>query len=99
MSESGGLSCAFAEIIELCPPCFAAANRLDIDDVGGMQREDPFDALVIDDSADCESFANAAAFACDYSAGKYLCTLFFTLLDRATDIYGIAYFKVGNFFL
>lgn len=97
--EADGLSGPLAEVIELCPPCSAAANRLDIDDARRMQRKDPFDTLVIDDSPDCECFIDSAASARDYSACKYLYTLFFALLDGATNIYGIADFKVRRFFL
>ena len=62
MGEPDGLSCALAEVIELCPPCFSTSDGPDIKDVGGMQREDTFDALVVDDSPDGEDFVNSAAF-------------------------------------
>jgi hypothetical protein len=99
MSEADGFAGSLAKVIEFCPPCSAASNRLNSDDVRGMQREDSFDALVIDYSAYRECFVDSAASASDYSAGKYLYTLFFALFYAAADIYGIAYFKVRYFFL
>ncbi len=99
MSEADGLSGAFAKVIELCPPCFSASDRPDIKDVGGMQREDSFDALVFDDSSDGECFVNSAAFPCDYGASEYLYAYFVAFLYAATDIYGVANFKVWNFTL
>ena len=98
MRESDGLAGPLAKIIELCPPFSAAANRLDIDDARGIEGEDSFDALVINDSADYERFANSAASACDYRAGKYLHALFIALFYAATDVHSIAYFKVRYLF-
>ena len=94
VSEADGLAGSLAKVIEFCASCFAAADRLDIDDVRRMQREDSLDALVIDDPPHSECFADAAASSGNYSAGEYLYTLFVAFLDAATDIYGIAYFKV-----
>jgi hypothetical protein len=99
MSEPDGLSGAFAKVIELCPPCFSASDRPDIKNVGGIQWEYSFDALVIDDPADGECFVNSAASPCDYGACEYLYALFVALLYGTTDIYGVAYFKVWYFLL
>ena len=99
VSKADGFACSLAEVVELCPPCFAASDRPDIDNVRRMQGEDSFDALVIYDSSDSECFADSPASACDYGAGKYLYTLFVALLDAATDVNGIAYFKMGDAFL
>jgi hypothetical protein len=99
MSEADGFAGPLAKVIEFCPPCFAASDGADIDDVRRMQREDSFDALVIDYSPYRECFVNSAAFASDYGAGKYLYTLFVALFYAAADIYGIAYFEVWYLFL
>jgi len=99
MSEPDGLSCAFAEVIELCPPCFTASDRPDIKDVGGIQREDSFDALVVDDSSDSKCFVDSPAFSCNYGSCEYLYAYFVAFLYAATDIYGVANFKVRQLLL
>ncbi len=99
VSKADGFACSLAEVVKFCTPCSATSDRPDIDNVRRMQWEDPFDALVIYDSADGESFVNSPASAGDYSAGKYLYTLFVALLDAAADVNGITYFKVGDVFL
>jgi len=64
-----------------------------------MKRENPLDALVIDNSPHCERFVNASALARDYCAGKYLFALFIAFFDKAVDINNIAYFEVRYFLL
>jgi hypothetical protein len=96
LSELDGLAGPVTQIIELGPPGFAASNRPDIEDVGRMQREDSFDALVTDHSPDCEGFVYTPAFAGDYRAGKYLSSLFVALFDTAVDLDDIAYLEVRD---
>ena len=98
VSQADSLAGSLAEEIQFCTPCFAASNRLDIDNIGRMKRENPFHALVIHDSPHCESLVNPPPFAGNYCAGKYLCTHFVAFPDAATDIYRIAYFEVRYFF-
>ncbi len=99
LCEPDGFAGSLAEVIKFCPPCFSASNGPDIDYIWRVKREYPFDALVIDNPPNCEVFVNAAAFAGDYGAGKYLRALFVAFFDTAVDIYNIAYFEVRYIFL
>ena len=99
LSESDGLAASLTQIMQLGTPCFAASDRLDIENVGRMQREDSLDALVGDYSPDCEVFVNAPAFAGDYRAGKYLRAGFVALLDTAVDLDDITYLEMRDFAL
>jgi hypothetical protein len=96
LGEPDGLAGPVSQVVELRPPGLAASNRLDIEDIGRMQREDSFDALVTDNSPDCEGFVNAPAFPGDDRAGKYLCSLFVALFDSAVDLDDITYLKVRD---
>ena len=96
LGELDGLAGSVAQVIELGPPCFAASNRLDIENIGRMQREDALDSLVGDDPPDCEVFINAPAFAGDYRAGKYLRPLLVALLNAAVYLYDIAYLEMRD---
>jgi len=99
LREPDGFAGSLAKVIQFCPPCFAASDGPDIDNVGRMEREDSFDTLVIDNPPDCEVFVNASALAGDYGAGEYLRALFVAFSDTAVDIYNIAYFEVRYAFL
>lgn len=90
VGQLDGLAGPIAQIIELGPPLFTAADRLDIEDVGRMQREDTLDALVIDDPADREGCVDAPAFARDDRAGEYLRSLFVAFFDPAVNIDDVA---------
>jgi hypothetical protein len=68
LGELDGLAGPVAQIIELGPPGLAASNRLDIEHVGRMQREDSFDAFITDHSPDGEGCINTPASACYYRA-------------------------------
>jgi hypothetical protein len=96
LSEPYGLAGPVTQIIELGPPCLAASDRLDIDDIGRMQRENSFDALATDHSPNSEVFINAPAFAGDYRAGKDLRSLFIALFDTTVYLYDIAYLEVRD---
>ncbi len=99
LGELDGLTGPASQIIELGSPGLAASDRLDIEDIGRMQREDSFDSLVTDNSPDGEVFVNAPAFAGDDRAGKYLRSLFVALFDTAMDLYDITYLEVGDLVL
>jgi hypothetical protein len=90
LAELDGLAGPVAQVIELGPPFFAAADRLDVDDVRRMQREDALDALIVDDPADGEGRVDAPAFARDDRAGEYLRPLFVAFFDPAVDIDDVA---------
>jgi len=96
LGELNGLACPVTQIIKLGPPCLSAPDRLDIDDIGRMQREDSLDALIRDDSPDSEGFINTPAFAGDDRAGKYLRSFFVALLNSAVHFYDIAYLEVRD---
>jgi hypothetical protein len=94
-----GLAGSVAQVIELGPPCFAASNRLDIENIGRMQWEYALDALIGDDPPDCEVFINAPAFAGYNRAGKYLRPLLVALLNAAVYFYDIAYLEMRDLLL
>ena len=97
--ELDGLAGPVTQIIELGSPGLAASDRLDIEDIGRMQREDSFDALVTDHSPDREVFINAPAFAGNDRAGKYLRSLFFALFNTAVNLDDITYLEVRDLVL
>jgi len=99
LGKPDGLAGPVAQIIELGPPGLAASDRLDVEDIGRMQREDSFDALATDHSPDREVFVNAPAFAGNDRAGKYLRPLFFALFDTAVNLDDIAYLEVRDLIL
>ena len=90
VGQLDGLAGPIAQVIELGPPLFAAADRLDVEDVGRIQREDALDALVVDDPADREGRADAPAFARDDRAGEYLRPHFVAFFDPAVNIDDVA---------
>ena len=96
LGELDGLAGPVTQIIELGPPGLAASDRLDIEDIGRMQRENPFDTLVGDDSSDCEGFVNTAASPGYDRAGKYLRSLFIAFFDPAMNFYNITYLEVRD---
>lgn len=96
LGEFDGLACPITQVIKLGPPGLAASDRLDIEDVGRMQRENSFDTFVTDHSPDREVFVNAPAFAGNDRAGKYLRSLFVALFNPAVYLYDIAYLEVRD---
>jgi len=98
LSESNRLAGPLAEEIQFCTPCFAASNRLDIEYVRRMKREDSLHAFVIDDSPHRKGLVNAPPLSGDYRAGEYLNTLFVAFSDSAMNINHIAYFKMRCIF-
>jgi len=99
LGKLNGFAAPVAQIIELGPPCFAASNRFDIDDVGRMQRENSFDALVGNNPPDREVFVNAPALAGDDRAGEYLRSLLVALFNPAVYLYDITYLEVRDLIL
>jgi len=97
--EPDGLAGPVTQIIELGSPGLAASDRLDIEDIGRMQREDSFDTLVTDHSPDREVFVNAPTFAGNDRAGKYLRSLFFALFNTAVNLDDITYLEVRGLVL
>ena len=98
-SKSHGFSGTFSQVVELCTLGFSASQRPDVNDAGTVQREDPLDAFVVNDSPDGEHFIYAAASARDDNAGKYLDSLFVALDDSAMYVHGVSYLKMRNLVL
>src|SRR5262245_16356361 len=61
-----------AHVVELGPPHPAGALHLDLGDLRRVDRGDALDALALDDPADRERLADAAALAGDDDAGEDL---------------------------
>lgn len=99
LCQLDGLAGPLAEVVQFCPPYLAASDRLDIQDVRRMEREDAFHTLVIDDPPDREALVNAPAFAGNYRAGKDLRAFLIAFLYAAVNIDYIAYLEMRDLFL
>ena len=97
--ELRGLACSRAKVIQLGSSGLAASGRLDIDDVGRVQREYPFDAFARDDSADGERRIDAPAFSGDDRTRENTDTFFVAFLDSAMNVNYVADFKMRNILL
>jgi hypothetical protein len=96
LGQSDGLAGPLPEEIEFGPAFFAAANRLNVQDVRRMQREDSFDAFVVDDSPDREALVNAPPFAGNDRPGEDLGSLLVALFDQAVHVYDVADLEVRD---
>jgi hypothetical protein len=94
VGEFDGFAGSLAEKIEFCPPCLSASNGPDIDNIWRMEREDSLDTFTAYNPADGEGFVDAAAFAGDYRAGKYLKALLVAFSDSAVYVHRVAYFEM-----
>lgn len=94
LRKFNALAGAVSEVVELCSSRPSAANRFYIDDIGRMYREDSFNALIIDDSADGESFVRSAASSGNDCSAEYLDTSLVSFFDFTMHINHIAYFEV-----
>jgi hypothetical protein len=99
LDELGGLTCSLAEVIQLGSSGLAASSRLDIDDIGRVQGEYPFDAFARHDSADCESRADTPAFAGDDRARENAYTFLVAFFDSAMDVNNVPDFKMRKILL
>jgi len=94
LGQPDRLACSLTEEIQFCTPCLSASNRLDINNIRRMKREDSLYALVAYDAPHDEGFANPPALSGDYCTGKYLSPLLVAFFDSAVHIYHIAYFEM-----
>jgi hypothetical protein len=99
LDELRGFACSLAEVIQFRSSGLAASSCLDIDDVGRVQGEYPFDAFTRHDSADREGRADAPAFAGDDRARKNADTLFVAFFDSAMDVNNVTDFKMRKILL
>jgi len=98
LGELYRLSGPLTKIIQLGPSFFTASNRLYVYNVGRVKGEYSLYSFIVHDSSDCKGLVNAAAFAGDYCAGKYLNAFFIAFPDFTADINHIAYFEMGRIF-
>ncbi len=95
--------CAFtgsvAEKIKFCASRLSAADRADIYNVRGIQREDPFDALIAYYASNGKGLVYSAALPGDHRAGKGLNAGLVAFLYPAFDVDGVADLKIRDFFL
>ena len=75
------------------------ADDADVDNVGGMDGENPFHTDAVADTADGKGFGEAASVAGNDGTLKHLDTLLGALLDVDADGNGIAHFELGHGFL
>jgi hypothetical protein len=99
LSQPYALSAALPQVIQFGPADFAAADRLDIHDIGRMKGKRSFDAFIVDNTADGEHFVHAAPLAGDDHTAEDLNAGFAAFFDAAVYIHGVPDFKVGNLFL
>ena len=90
LGEPDSLAGPLPEEIKLGPAFLATADRLDIQHVRRMHREDAFHALIIDDSPDRKGLVNTPAFPADNRAGKDLRALLVALPDPAVNVHHVA---------
>ena len=88
-----------AEKIKFCAFCLSAADRADVYNVRGIQREDPFDALIAYYTSNSKGFVYSSAPPGDHRAGKGLNAGLVAFLYPAFDVDGIADLKIRDFFL
>jgi len=96
MRKFDGFTDAVAKEVEFCTSCLSAPDRNDIDYVRRMQREDTLNTFAADYAANGYRFVDPAALTADYGTAEYLNTSFFTFLDPAVNLYGIAYFEIRD---
>ncbi len=94
--KSYGFTDAVAEEVELCTSCLAASYGHNVYDVRRMNWEHTFDTFISDYAANGESFIDSTTLAADSGAAEYLNTCFFTFLDPAVNLYGIAYLEIRD---
>ena len=99
LGQLDGLARSASQVIKLGASGLAASDRLDIEYVGRVEREDPFDALAADHPPDSEGLANTPALAGDHGAAEYLRAFLLALFDSAANVNDIAYLEVRNLFL
>ncbi len=72
------------------------AFHFELFDLGGVEREDTFDAFVVDDAADGEGGVDAVALLHDDGAGEDLDTFLVAFDDALVDIDDVADFELGG---
>ena len=97
--ELGRFTGSLAEVIQFRSSGLAASSRFDIDDIGRVYGEYPFDAFARDDSADSEGRADAPAFAGDDRARKDTDTFLVAFFDSAMDVNNVPDFKMRKILL
>ena len=95
----GGLAHSVAQIVELRASDLTAADRLDLLNVGRMDRERLFDAYAVAYSSDGERLGNAAAALRDDGALVDLDSGLGTFDYPVMDADGVADLDLGDFLL
>ncbi len=98
MCELDGFSGAFAEEVEFCSSGLSASNRLYIDDIGRVKREDTLDTFAAYHPAYGEHFIDPTSLAGDYRAVKDLDTFLLAFFDLVVDVNDIADFEIRHVF-
>jgi hypothetical protein len=61
-----------------------------------MQWEDTLNTFAAYYAANCERFVDTTTLTADYGTAENLNTCFFTFLDSAINLYGIAYLEIRD---
>ena len=99
LSQFDRLAGPLAKVIQLGPSGLAASDRLDVDNIGRMNRKDSLHTLIAYNSPDGEHLIDAPAFAGNDRAGEHLNPLFVAFFDLAAHVYDIAYLEIGDVLL
>jgi hypothetical protein len=99
LGESDGFAGSLAEEIKLGPAFLTASDRLNIQNVRRVQREDSLHAFVVDDSTDSKALVNTPAFPADHRPGKDLRAFLVALSDPAVNVYHVANLEMRNILL
>lgn len=98
MGQSNSFAGSLSEEVELCSSGLSASNRLYIDDVGRVKREDAFDTFAAYHPAYGEHFIDPTSLAGDYRAVKNLDTFLLAFFDLVVDVNDIADFEIRHVF-
>ena len=89
MCQFGSLAGPLPQKIKLGPAFLTAPDRLNVQHVRRMQRENALHTFVIDDSPNGKGFINTPAFPADHRPGKDLRALLVALPDPTVNVHHV----------
>ena len=88
--DTGGLTNAIAQIVQLGATDFTATDDFDVGNTGGVQQENPLYAYPLEGATDGDGLVDTTVAHSDDGAFVGLNPLFTALLDHDADANGIA---------
>lgn len=96
LTDAGGLSGSFSQVVEFRPIYLSFTENIDLGNIGGVDRKNPFDADAVRNLADGEGFTVACSLFSDDDALIDLDALFFALDNFNMDSHGGPNFNVRH---